>query len=117
MVKMLKLTVSSIALLALGACGGGGGGNSASNPTLSSITVTPNPATSTVNQPVPFTATGHYSDNSTQSSLPVIWNSSNPSFTISPTGVASSAWTGSTTITATSTTNSSVSGTATLTVQ
>ena len=118
MVKRIKLVVSAMALVALAGCGGGGGGGN-SGPTLSSIAVTPIAPTIGVNQTIQFTATGTNSDNSPVTTLPVIWNSSNPSFaTINEqSGAASTVAPGSTTIRATSTTDGTISGTTTLTVQ
>ncbi|MEK7373614.1 MAG: DUF3443 family protein [Thermodesulfobacteriota bacterium] len=101
-----------ILILALAtACGGGGGGGSSSNPTaktLVSISLTPiNPsiAKGTVQQ---FTATGTFSDNSTQDlTTSVTWTSSVTSVaTISnaagSNGIATSVTAGSTTVTAAS---------------
>jgi trimeric autotransporter adhesin len=71
---------------------------------LTNIVVTPITTVVGVNGNVQFTATGVFSDNSTQdlSSL-VVWTSSNGAFaTISATGLASGISTGSLTITATS---------------
>jgi hypothetical protein len=60
-------------------------------PTLQSISVTPNPATAAVGSTVPFTATGHYSDNSTQNlTTQATWTSASPLLAsiVSTTGVA-----------------------------
>jgi len=85
--------------------------------TLQSITVTPNPASVVAGSTVAFTATGHYSDNSTQNiTSKARWTSSSSSVAtvISNTGVATGvAAGGRVTITASL---SGVSGAASLTV-
>src|SRR5215813_6477228 len=86
-------------------------------PTLQSIAVTPTPDTITVGSTVAFTATGHYSDGSTQNvTTQCAWTSAIPSEAtiVSNTGVATGvAAGGPDTITASV---SGVSGTASLTV-
>jgi hypothetical protein len=86
-----------------------------SAPTLQSISVTPANPSIAVSATQQFTATGTYSDGSTQNlSSQVTWSSSNTAVaTINSSGLASGVSTGSTTITATS---GNVSGTTTLTV-
>lgn len=73
--KSSNMALLFLALVLSAGCGGGGGGSSA--PTLVSISVTPvNPIIplGTIGQ---FTATGHYSDNSTRNiTTLVIWSSS-----------------------------------------
>jgi uncharacterized protein YjdB len=83
--------------------------------TLSSITVTPNPASISLGGTQQFTATGNFSDGSTENlTAQVTWSSSEVGVaTISPGGLASTAGTGITTITAKM---NGVSGTAPLTV-
>jgi uncharacterized protein YjdB len=86
-------------------------------PTLQSITATPSPAAVIVGGTVAFTATGHYSDGSTQDlTTQATWNSANPAVAtiVSNTGVAIGvAAGGPDTITVSF---SGVSGTASLTV-
>jgi uncharacterized protein YjdB len=83
--------------------------------TLTNIVVTPVSTVVGINGNVQFTATGVFTDNSTQDlTSQVLWSSSNASYAlISAGGVASGISNGVTTITATS---GSVSGSATLTV-
>jgi len=125
--KAFFILLSSLIIATLSGCGGGGGGDTASLNALTnssgaqlvSIAITPtNPSiVQGINQQ--FTATGTFSDTTTQDlTTTVIWSSSDAAVaSISNTagfnGLASSLATGSTTITATS---SSVSGTTTLTV-
>jgi hypothetical protein len=84
-------------------------------PTLVSISVTPANPTITVGMAQQFTATGSYSDNSTQNlTSSVTWSSSPSSIaTIATTGMATAVAAGSTTITATS---GAVTGSTPLTV-
>ena len=85
--------------------------------TLTSITLAPNPASVLVNSNLQFSATGHYSDGSSQDiTNQVSWTSSDPTkATITPNaGLAVGKASGQTTITAT---QGSVSGTDTLTVK
>ncbi len=83
---------------------------------LTSITVTPANSTIQAGNTQPFTATGTYSDSSTQNiSSQVTWSSSNTGVaTINSSGLATTISAGSTSITAT---QGSVSGNTTLTVQ
>ena len=83
--------------------------------TLTNLVVTPITTVVGVNGNVQFTATGVFSDSSTQDlSSQVVWTSSNGTFaTISSAGVATGISTGSLTITATS---GAISGSATLNV-
>src|SRR5208283_1647643 len=63
----------------------------AAPPTLQSISVTPNPGSVAVGSTLPFTATGHYSDGSTQNlTTASTWMSSNTSIAtiVSSTGIA-----------------------------
>lgn len=73
-----------------------------SPPTLSSIAVTPNPASFTAGSAEQFTATGTYSDGSTKNlTSTVTWTSSNTSAaTINASGLATGVAAGSSTITA-----------------
>ncbi|MGB8662269.1 MAG: Ig-like domain repeat protein, partial [Candidatus Acidiferrum sp.] len=72
---------------------------------LSSIAVTPNPATTQMGNKIPFTATGTYTDNSTQNlTSAVTWNSSSMTVaTIATAGLASALTGGTTNITASQT--------------
>jgi regulation of enolase protein 1 (concanavalin A-like superfamily) len=85
-------------------------------PTLTSIAVTPTTATIAVGATQAYTATGTYSDGSTQNLTgQVTWTSSNPAVAaISSAGLATAQSTGTTTFSAAL---SGVTGTATLTVQ
>ncbi len=85
-------------------------------PTLTSIAVTPNNPTISTGATQQFTATGTYSDSSTQNiTSQVTWNSSTPAVaTINPSGLASGVSAGSTMISAS---QSGVTGQTTLTVQ
>jgi hypothetical protein len=81
---------------------------------LQAITVTPNPASVAKGLTVPFTATGRYSDSSTQNlTASVTWSSSSANASISAAGVATGVTAGPATITATS---GAISGNAALTV-
>ena len=86
-----------------------------SNATLTSITVSPASPTIHVGNTQGFTAVGNFNDGSTQTLTSFLtWTSSNPAVAIiSPAGIATSAGTGTTTITASL---NGVSGTAVLTV-
>ena len=90
--------------------------NSGSAPTLNSIAVTPANPTIQTGGTQQFTATGTYSDNSTQNiTSQVTWASSNTAVTtINASGLATGVATGTSTISAT---QGSISGTTTLTVQ
>jgi hypothetical protein len=111
------LIIILILSLATG-CGGSGGGSSAP-PTLLSITVSPTNPSIGVGATQQFTATGTYSDNSTQNlTTAVTWSSAAQSVaTISNAagskGIATSVAAGTTTITAVS---GSILGTTVLTV-
>ena len=86
---------------------------------LTSITVTPANSSVATNGTVQFTATGVYSDGSTQNLTSFVgWSSSNGAVaTISPSGLASGVAKGSTTIQATSSAEgNSISGTTSLSV-
>jgi trimeric autotransporter adhesin len=85
------------------------------NATLSSITIAPDPATISLGGTQQFTATGNFSDGTTEDlTAQVTWTSSDVSVaTITAGGLASTAGKGSTTITAKM---NGVSGTASLTV-
>ena len=119
----ILLLLLLLVLLLLPGCGGGGGGSSSSGSQttvkLVSIAVTPTNPSIPLGTTEQFTATGTYSDNSTQNiTTSVIWSSSAPSVaTVSNAagsiGQAVPAAVGSTTITATS---GSISGSTILTV-
>ena len=113
-----KILIAVLVLaLAVGCSGGGGGGSTPV--TLLSITVSPANPSITVGATQQFTASGTYSDNSTQNlTASVSWTSSAPgvasiSNIAGSNGLATAAAAGQTTITAAS---GGVSGTATLTV-
>ena len=114
--KLNKLLFLVPILLLITNCSGGGssGGSGTPTVTLFSITVTPaNPsiAPGTTEQ---FTATGTYSDHSTQDiTSSVAWGSNTASATIDTAGLATAISTGSITITASS---GSISGSTLLTV-
>jgi hypothetical protein len=114
LVRFWCVLACSSALLSLAACGGSNGGGTGSA-TLASITVTPSNPSISQGTTEPFTATGTFSDGSTQNlTSSATWNSSNTgAATIASTGVATAVTPGSTTIKATSGT---VSGSTTLTV-
>jgi hypothetical protein len=115
----LRVAAFFIGLLGLGtltACGGGGGGSSPPPaPTLTAIAVTPATPSVTRGATQQFTATGSYSDGSSNNiSASVTWESTSTAVaTIAASGLATSVSVGTTTIRATL---SGVSGTATLTV-
>ena len=90
-------------LTALTACGGGGGGGAAPAPaTLTAISITPANQSLRVGTTRQLTATGNYSDGSTQNlTASVVWTSST-GITVSNTGLVTAAAIGSSTITATS---------------
>jgi uncharacterized protein YjdB len=72
-------------------------------PLLQSIAVTPNPATVAMGLTVQLTATGHYSDGSTQDlTSSATWSSSSANASVSSAGVATGLLVGPATITATS---------------
>ena len=82
--------------------------------TLSSIAVTPNPASVTQGQTIQFTATGTYSDGSTAVLTNATWSSLTPSVaTISTTGLATGVATGTSGISAS---DGNIVGSTTLTV-
>lgn len=75
-IKVMFAVLASALFLA--ACGGGGGGSSTPGVTLQSIAVTPQGQSSALNSRVQLTATGTYSDNTTQNiTTSVTWSSSN----------------------------------------
>jgi uncharacterized protein YjdB len=85
------------------------------NATLVSITITPSSATVNSGGSVSFSATGKFSDGTTQNLINASWSSSNPSVAIiSNFGLATSSGVGTSTISATL---NGVTGTAVLTVQ
>lgn len=106
------IVILSAAALILTACGGSSGGG---NVTLSSIAVMPANPSIVVGASQQFTATGTYSDSSTQNiTTSVTWSSSNTGVsTINTSGLAASVAAGTTTITAIS---GSISGSTTFTV-
>ena len=120
-IKLLGyLVLAVLTTILLGACGGGGGTTS-SGKTLISIAVQPTNPSIALGTNMQFTATGTYSDNTTQDlTTAVTWSSSAASVaTISndagSNGKATAVSAGTTTITATS--SGSISGSTLLTVQ
>jgi hypothetical protein len=121
--RSINLLLGTLLLLALsmlpaGCGGGGGGGGGPSTPTLSSIAVTPANATITAGSSQQFTATGTFSDGSTQNLTNLVtWSSSSGAVPIdSSTGLATTSSTstgGTVTITAQS---GSITGTTLLTI-
>ena len=118
---MKRIAAFSVVLCLAGLFGCGGGGNNNNNstptqPTLSSITVTPSTSTLWVALSTQqFTATGHYSDGTTKDLSAVAnWSSSSPSVAVvSASGVGTPLAAGTVTISAMS---GGVSGTSTVTV-
>ena len=104
--KCSLLLFMAVAALMLSGCAGGGGGSSAPPdppaPTLVSVSVSPANPSLPEGATQQFTATGTYSDNSTQIlTSRVTWASSNPAATtITPTGMAKGMGTGTSQITA-----------------
>ena len=100
-------------------CGGGGsGGGAPAGPTLSSITVTPANASIAAGASQQFTATGTFSDGSTQNlTAEVAWSAS-PSgvVTISAAGIVSAPASGPSGVVTVTATSGSISGSKTLTV-
>jgi N-acetylneuraminic acid mutarotase len=107
-IKKIGYLLVAAGSLVLGACGGGGGSgitpasSASSSPTLASITVSAAQPLLTSGQSEQMTATGHYSDGSTQNiSSAVVWSSNNAAAaTISSAGVLHGVAAGSTTISA-----------------
>ena len=123
----LALTIS-ILLTACGGGGGesdGGGGNGGDGggggATLTSITITPANSSITIGATQQFTATGNYSDGSTQNlTTSAIWSSSDGNIAtasnqVGNKGLGTGVWIGNATITATDTA-SNISSATTLTV-
>ena len=100
MKKIYPMLLATVILLA--SCGGGGGGGGGGK-SLSSIAVTPANNKIPVGQTKQYTATGTYSDGSTQDlTSSATWSSSaSPVATIASSGMVTAVSTGSTTITAT----------------
>jgi Protein of unknown function (DUF3443)/Bacterial Ig-like domain (group 2) len=96
-----NLLAGILVMLALTGCGGGG---SSPAPTLVSIAVTPLSPSIAVGSTQQFTATGTYSNNTTQNLTALVtWTSTNTAAaTISATGLARGVATGTTTVTAAS---------------
>ena len=110
---MRKLFLLFLTSIVLAGCSGGGGGG---NKVLASIAISPADNRIAAGTTRQFTATGTYSDSSTQVlTTSVAWNSSDPSIaTIDPiSGMVTAVAAGTTTIKATSGT---ISGTTTVTV-
>ena len=120
--KSNKFFIVSLLLLLAGGCGGGGGGSnnpspqalasiavipvSVTLPTLQSIVISPANQSIAQGATLPFTATGIYSDNSTQNlTMSATWSSSNSSLAFisnapGSNGTATALAAGTTTITA-----------------
>ena len=126
--KAVRAAASVIVLGLLGSlagCGGGGGGGDATTPppdnipTLQSIEITPSLTKAAAGTTAQFTATGVYTDNSTEDlTAQATWASSNSAVAMvsnaaGSKGVATTTGVGSATVSATS---GAVSGNATLTV-
>jgi len=112
--QFLWLVATTIFLALLAGCSGGSSSGSTSA-TLTSIAVTPASPTISLNGTQQFTATGTYSDSSTQPlTSSVTWSSNNAAVTISTGGLATGV-TGSSTATITAT-SGAISGTASITV-
>src|SRR5271168_4031647 len=116
----MKSLLLCVAMLFAGLLAGCSSGNSTSTPpavTLVSITVTPANSTVPVGTLTPFTATGTYSNNTTQDlTATATWMSSNTTVaTIAAGGVATALTTSATAITITAT-SGTVSGNTGLTV-
>lgn len=115
----MKTSIIFLALSVLCACGGGsssssGTGSNSPVVALTSIAVTPSSPTVASGLTQQFSATGTYSDGTSQALATVSWSSSDSSIvSISSAGLATSHKQGSATITAS---NSSVHGNATVTV-
>jgi uncharacterized protein YjdB len=111
----MKNLLLCAALAFAGLLAGCSSGSSNSTPTLTSITVLPGSMSVAAGLPQAFTATGNFSNNTTQDlTATATWASSNTAVaTIAAGGAATTLIAGSTTITATA---SGVVGTATLTV-
>jgi trimeric autotransporter adhesin len=106
--ELALVVVVLVCMSVLAACGTGG------PPALQYILITPTSATISVPTTQQFTATGYYTNGSTNTSLTVSWTSSNTNVaTINSGGVATAVGSGTSTITATS---GGISATATLTV-
>jgi len=107
--RSINLLLATLLLLALsmlpagcGGGGGGGGGGGQSTPTLSSIAVTPANASIAAGATQQYTATGTFSDGSTQNLTNLVtWSSSSGAVLIgSATGLVTTSAAGSATITA-----------------
>ncbi|MBK7249343.1 MAG: Ig-like domain-containing protein [Gammaproteobacteria bacterium] len=101
--ELATALLTSLGLMTLTACGGGGGG-SPPPPSLTTISVTPAAPSVALGGTQQFTATGRYSDGSTQNlTTTATWSSSDRSVaTIASGGLATSVGTGTTTISAAS---------------
>ncbi len=113
--KAFAWTLAAVSLMLLVSCSGLPKTGTPGNATLTSIDVTPASASVAANANQPFTATGHYSNGTTQDvSASAQWTSSNTSIaSIDATGMAKGLKNGAVTITANI---SSVQGSANLTV-
>ncbi len=103
--KSGKLRILVLILALVSGCGVGNGGPGSSAPTLVSIAVTPANPSIALGTAEQFTATGTYSNNSTQNiTTSVVWSSSTTTVATigSNNGLAASVATGTTTITASS---------------
>lgn len=113
-VQVARLVIALLAVSSFFACGKSSV-HTTTNPTLSSISVSGSSASLDLTKTEQFTATGHYSDGSTQDlTSTVTWSSATASVaSISSSGSATALAAGTTKITATS---GSVTGSTTLTV-
>jgi hypothetical protein len=101
---LLVYGLLALITIALAGCGGSSSSSSSASsntPVLQSITVSPASASITIGATQPFTATGHYSDSSTQNlTSSATWSSSVPADATIAVGLAKGVAAGSTNITA-----------------
>jgi hypothetical protein len=108
------LAAAVLAIVITGGCGGSGGSSQRAPVTLQSITIAPATALVKVNDTQQFTASGNFSDGSSQDLANVSWATVKSGIaTISPGGLATGVSAGTTKITASA---SGVNGTASITV-
>src|SRR4051795_4588358 len=97
------VVATSFIAFSLAACGGGGGSQSAPLPNLTSISVSPSSPSVAVGATQQLSATGNFSNGTTQPLSGVQWTSSNTAVaTVSSTGLLTSLAQGSSVITASS---------------
>jgi replicative DNA helicase len=109
--KILSFVTATLAIIIAGGCGGS---SQQQTVTLQSISITPATALVKLNDTQTFTASGKFSNGSSQNLANVSWTTANPAIaTISPGGLATGVSAGTTKITAAA---SGVSGTGSITV-